>query len=91
MSLVNVINSFYFPLASFTSHQESQSISSSQKLSPLITLSVSAPAALSVCKFSLHYPHKIGCFVMRIKQIIIHSSLARVKNKAVYKETIEAV
>ena len=30
-------------------------------------------AGLSVCKFSLHYPHKMGCLVMRIKQMIIHS------------------
>ena len=30
-------------------------------------LTPSAQASLSVCKFSLHYPHKISCLVMRIK------------------------
>ena len=29
-------------------------------------LTLSAPASLSVYKFSLHYPHKISCLVMRI-------------------------
>ena len=37
----------------------------SHEASPLLTLSV--PASLSICKFSLHYPHKISCLVMRIK------------------------
>ena len=35
----------------------------------------------SVCKFSLHYPHKISCLVMRIKLLIIHSNLFKLKNK----------
>ena len=29
-------------------------------------LTISVPASLSVCKFSLHYPHKISCLVIRI-------------------------
>ena len=37
-------------------------------------LTLSAPASLSVCKFSLHYPHKISCLIMRIKKMIIHSN-----------------
>ena len=44
-------------------------------------LTLSAPTSLSVCKFSLHYPHKIGCLRMRIKQMIIHSNLYKMKNK----------
>ena len=40
-----------------------------------------APFHLSVCKFSLHFPHKISCLVMRIKQMIIHSNLSEMKNK----------
>ena len=35
-----------------------------------------SPASLSVCRFSLHYPHKISCFVIRIKQMIIYSYLS---------------
>ena len=41
----------------------------------------SAPASLSVCKFSLHYPHELSCLVTRIKQMIIHSSLSKITNK----------
>ena len=38
-------------------------------------------SSLSACKFSLHYPHKISCLVVRIKQLIIHSNLSKMKNK----------
>ena len=44
-------------------------------------LTLWAPASLSVCKFSLHYPHKISCLVMRIKHMIIQSNLSEMKNK----------
>ena len=37
-----------------------------------ILRSLSAPASSSVCKFSLRYPHKTSCLVMRIKQLITH-------------------
>ena len=59
-----------------------------------IILTFSAPASLSVCKFSLHYPHKISCLVMRTKPLIINSNLSKMKNKfsqLFYKETIETV
>ena len=36
---------------------------------PSLTMCLSASAIISVCKFSLHYPHKISCLVMRIKQL----------------------
>ena len=36
---------------------------------------------LSVCEFSLHYPHKVSCLVMRIKKLIIHRKLSKMKNK----------
>ena len=39
------------------------------------------PASLSVCKFSLHYPHKTSCLVIRMKQMIIHSNLPKMKDK----------
>ena len=39
------------------------------------TLTFSSPASRSVCKFSLHYPHKISFMVMIIKQMIIHRNL----------------
>ena len=38
-------------------------------------------ASLSVCKFSLHYPHKTIVLVIRIKQMIIHSKLLMIKNQ----------
>ena len=38
-------------------------------------------ASLSVCRFSLHYPHKTICLVIRIKQMIIHSKLFMIKNQ----------
>ena len=38
-------------------------------------VTVSAPASLSECKFSLHYPHKISCLLMRIRQMNIHNNL----------------
>ena len=44
-------------------------------------LTLSAPASLSACEFSLHYLHKISCLVMRINQMIIHSNLFRIKTK----------
>ena len=44
-------------------------------------LTLSAPAILSVCKFSLCYPHKISWLVMRIKQLILQSKLSWMKNK----------
>ena len=47
----------------------------------LLFLLLSAPASLSVCKFSLHYSHKIRCLVMRIKQIITQSNLPNMKNQ----------
>ena len=40
-----------------------------------------APVSLSVCKFFLHYTHRICCLVMRTKQMIIQSSLSKMKNK----------
>ena len=46
---------------------------------PVRKLTLSSPASLSVCKFSLHYPHKTSYLVMRIKQIIIDSYLSKVK------------
>ena len=57
-------------------------------------LTLSAPASLPVCKFSLHCLRKISCLVMRIKQMIVHSTISKTKNKfsqTVYKETIETV
>ena len=42
---------------------------------------LSAQASLSVCKFSLHNPHKRSCLVKRIKQLIIHSNLSKIKDK----------
>ena len=44
-------------------------------------LTLSVPAILSVCKLSLHYPYKIRCLVMRIKQSIIQSNLSELKRK----------
>ena len=44
-------------------------------------LTPSATASLSVYIFSLHYPCKISCLVMRIKQMIIHSKLSKMKDK----------
>ena len=44
-------------------------------------LTLSSPGSLSVYKFSLYYPHKISCLVMRIKQMIIHSNLSKMKDK----------
>ena len=44
-------------------------------------LSLSAPDCLSVFEFSLHYPHKISCLVMRIKQMIMHSNVSKMRNK----------
>ena len=41
----------------------------------------SAPASLSVCKFSLCYPYKMSFLVMSIKQMIIHSNLSKMKNE----------
>ena len=35
-------------------------------------LTLPAPASSSVCKLFPYYPHKVGCLVMRIKQMIIH-------------------
>ena len=40
-----------------------------------------ASLTLSACIFSLHYPHKIGCLVMRIKQLMIHTKLSKMKSK----------
>ena len=37
-------------------------------------------ASLSVFKFSIHYPHKIRCLVMRIKQVSIHD-ISQMDNK----------
>ena len=51
------------------------------KVHVLVTVILLAPTSLSVCKFSLHYPHRISGSVMRIKQMIIHSNLSKVKNK----------
>ena len=45
-------------------------------------------------KFSLHFPHKLSCLVMRIKQLIIHSNLSKMKknlSRPDYKETMETV
>ena len=39
------------------------------------------PNRLSVYTFSLYYPHKISCLVMRIKQMITHSILFEIKKK----------
>ena len=50
-------------------------------VSQIYLLTLSAPASLTVCRFYLYYPHKISCFVMRIKQIIIHSNLSKMKIK----------
>ena len=36
---------------------------------------------LSVSKISLYHSYKIPCLVMRIKQMIIHSNLSKMKNK----------
>ena len=48
---------------------------------PIVGQPFLAQANLSVCKFSLRYPHKISCLVMRIKQMIIHRKLSKMKNK----------
>ena len=45
------------------------------------SLTLSGPVSLSVYKFSLHYPHKTSCLVMRIKQMIIHNNLSKIKSK----------
>ena len=42
---------------------------------------LSVPATLTVCKFSLYYPYKISCLVMRIQQMTIHNNLSKMKNK----------
>ena len=56
------------------------------------TLTLSAPASLSVCKFFLHYSHKISCLVMpRTKQLIIHSNDEKQNSPTFCKETIETV
>ena len=36
-------------------------------------------ASLLLRKFSLHYLHKVRCLVMRIKQMILHSNLSKIK------------
>ena len=36
---------------------------------------------ISMYKFSIHYSHKISCLIMRIKQMVIHSNLSKMKNK----------
>ena len=46
----------------------------------LFTLTLLAPACLSVCKFSLYYPYKISCLVMRIKQMVILGNVSKRKN-----------
>ena len=43
---------------------------------------LSTPASLSVCKFSAHYPHKISCSVMRIKQLILDRNLSDEKQNS---------
>ena len=45
------------------------------------TLTLSAPASLSVCKFSLYYPRKRSCLVMRIKRMVIYRNISKMKNK----------
>ena len=40
-----------------------------------------SPKQWSVCKFSLYYPHKIDCLVMRIKQMIIQNNWSEMENK----------
>ena len=44
-------------------------------------LTPSAPASSSVCKLSLYCPHRISCLVMRVKQMILHSNLSKMRNK----------
>ena len=43
---------------------------------------LSTPASLSVCKFSAHYPQKISCSVMRIKQLILDRNLSDEKQNS---------
>ena len=49
----------------------------------LSVLILSAPASLSVhvCKVSVHYPYKISCLVIGIKEIVTNSNLSKMKNK----------
>ena len=47
----------------------------------LIELTLSATASLSECKFSLRYLYKISCLVMKIRQMIIHNNLSKMKIK----------
>ena len=46
----------------------------------IVELFSSAPASLTVCKFSLQQPHKISCLVVRIKHLIVLSNLSKMKN-----------
>ena len=47
-----------------------------------LLLSPFSPTWLSVCKFSLHYLHKISCLVMRTKFLVTYScNLSKMKNK----------
>ena len=46
------------------------------------SLTLSVQASLSVCKFSLCNPHKIGCLEMRIKEAIIHSNYLELKTNS---------
>ena len=48
----------------------------------IVTITLSASASLSVCKFSLLYPLKVSCMLVRIKQIIIHSNLSKMENNS---------
>ena len=45
------------------------------------SLTLSAQASFSICKFSSHYPHKASCLVMRIEQLVTNSNLSEMKNK----------
>ena len=46
-----------------------------------LLLTSSAQASLSACKIPLYSSHKLSCWIIRIKQMIIHSNLFRTQNK----------
>ena len=54
----------------------------------ILQLTLSVPANfISVCKFSLHYPYKISCLVMRIKQMIMHTTLSIKEKRTQYRNS----
>ena len=50
-------------------------------LSEMRLVTLSAPASLTACRFSLHYLNKTSCLILRIKLMIIDSNLSKMKKK----------